>query len=211
MALVYRMIAGTLRWPVRLAYRIEREGWERVPRDGPAVLAANHESLLDAFFLPTATRRVVHYMAKAELFRNPILRLLMNGAGAFAVERGAADRSAINDGLGLLDRGELVGIFPQGTCLPYRERPWRRGAARLALEAGAPLVPVCLVNTEKALRPHRLKIGLPKVHVLVGEPLSPEGTAPELTSRLEAAVEALRAPHGPPDHVWIDGPPRRRL
>jgi 1-acyl-sn-glycerol-3-phosphate acyltransferase len=206
---VYRFIAATMRRPLTALYRIEPEGWEHVPPDGAAVLASNHESLLDCFVLPIATRRVVHYMAKAELFRYPVVRGLMIGAGTFPVERGAGDSRAIAHGLDLLGRGELVGIFPQGTCLPYRERPWRRGAARLALEAGAPLVPVCLINTERAWRPHRPAFGLPRIHLRVGEPLRPEGTAAELTERLEAAVAALRLPFGPPDHVWIEGKPRK--
>ena len=211
MPLVYRLVALTVRRPLTAIYRIDREGWERIPTSGPAVLASNHDSLLDGFVLPIATRRIVHFMAKAELFGYPLLKQLMWSAGTFPVERGAGDERAIERGLELLERGELVGVFPQGTCLPYRDRPWRRGAARLAIEAGAPLVPICLVNTEKALRPHRPRIGLPKIHLLVGEPLAPDGTATELTVRLEEAVATLRAPHGPPAHVWIEGPPPRRL
>jgi 1-acyl-sn-glycerol-3-phosphate acyltransferase len=204
---VYRLIA-LLRRPLTLLYRIRPEGWERIPA-GAAVLAANHDSVLDPFVLPIATRRRVHFMAKAELFRYPVLRQLMLSAGTFPVERGAGDGSAITRGVELLRRGELVSVFPQGTCLPFRERPWRRGVARLALEAGAPLVPVCLVGTERAVRPHRVKLGLPRIRIVIGEPLAPEGTASELTARLEAAVEELRRPYGPPAHVWIDGSPRK--
>jgi len=208
--LAYRLIA-LFRLPLTLLYRIRPSDWDRIPTTGPAVLAANHDSVLDPFVLPIATRRFVHYMAKAELFRFPVLRQLMLSAGTFPVERGDGDASAMARGLELLRRGELVVLFPQGTCLPFRERPWRRGAARLALAAGVPLVPMCLVGTEKAVRPHRVKLGLPRIRILVGEPLAPEGTAAELTERLEAAVEELRRPYGPPDHVWIDGAaPRRR-
>jgi len=207
--LVYRLIA-LFRQPLTLLYRIRPDGWERIPATGPAVLAANHESVLDPFVLPIATRRFVHYMAKAELFGYPVLRQLMLSAGTFPVSRGSGDGRAIARGVELLRRGELVVVFPQGTCLPFRERSWRRGAARLALEAGAPLVPICLVGTERAVRPHRVKLGLPRIRIVVGEPLQPEGTAAELTVRLEAAVEELRRPYGPPAHVWIDGPPRKR-
>ena len=209
MLLAYRLIA-TLRAPLTAAFRIRPDGWERIPA-GPAVLAANHDSVIDPFFLPIATRRVVHFMAKAELFRFPLLRQAMLSAGTFPVERGAGDGSAIARGVELLRQGELVSVFPQGTCLPYRERPWRRGAARLALGAGAPLVPMCLIGTEGVVRPHRVRLGWSRVRIRVGEPLAPEGTAAELTERLEAAVEELRRPFGPPAHVWIDGAaPRRR-
>jgi 1-acyl-sn-glycerol-3-phosphate acyltransferase len=206
--LVYRLIA-LFRWPLTLLYRIQPDGWERIPAAGPAVLAANHESVLDPFVLPIATRRFVHYMAKAELFGYPVVRQLMLSAGTFPVLRGTGDEKAIARGIELLRRGELVGVFPQGTCLPFRERVWRRGAARLALETRAPLVPVCLVGTERAVRPHSVRLGLPRIRILVGEPIPPEGTATELTHRLEAAVEELRRPFGPPAHVWIDGAPRK--
>lgn len=192
-------------------YRIEGEGWDRIPAEGPAVLAANHESLIDPFILGVATPRPIHYMAKAELWRYPLLKQIMNAFGTFPVERGVSDSAAISHGRELLERGELLGVFPQGTCLPYRVRPYRRGAARLALELGAPLLPVCVVGTERALRPHRLKLGLPKIRILVGERLqtaaraaTPEA-AEELTARLQAAIEQLRRPHGEPAHVWIEG------
>jgi 1-acyl-sn-glycerol-3-phosphate acyltransferase len=129
----------------------------------------------------------------------------LHGFGAFPVRRGQGDEAAVEYGRAVLEQGELVGMFPQGTCLPYRHRPWRRGAARLARETGAPLVPVCLVNTERALRPRKPKLGLPQIHVHVAEPLDPKGgTIEELTVEAERRVEELRRPHGPPAHVWFD-------
>lgn len=208
--ILYRIGERLLRRPVTTMYRVDGEGWERIPARGPAVLAANHESVLDGFAMGMATRRVIHWMGKAELWDNPFTRPLMNGLGAFPVRRDRGDGAAIDHGEALLERGELVGVFPQGTCLPYRNRLWKRGAARLALATGAPLVPVCLVGTERAIRPHKLKLGLPRVRVLVGEPLvwaaripTPE-EAEELTAELERRVEELRRPYGPPQHVWID-------
>jgi 1-acyl-sn-glycerol-3-phosphate acyltransferase len=169
------------------------------------VLAASHDSLIDPFVLGVATPRVIHYMAKAELWRYPGLRELLKGFGAFPVRRGRGDAAAVDYGRAVLESGEVVGMFPQGTCLPYRRRPWRRGAAHLAREAGAPLVPVCLVNTERALRPRKPKLGLPHLHVHVAEPLDPsEGTLEELTAEAERRVEELRRPYGPPAHVWFD-------
>jgi 1-acyl-sn-glycerol-3-phosphate acyltransferase len=204
--ILYRTIGdGLLRPLLRTLYRIDGTGWERIPARGPAVLAASHDSLLDPFVLGVATPRVIHYMAKAELWRYPVLRELVKGFGAFPVRRGLGDAAALDYGLELLERGELVGMFPQGTCLPYRRRPWRRGAARLAKDAGAPLVPVCLVNTERALRPRRPKLGLPRIHVHVAEPLdTASATVEELTAEAERRVEALRRPYGPPAHAWFD-------
>ena len=129
----------------------------------------------------------------------------MNGFGAFPVKRGSADANALEYALAMLDRGELVGMFPQGTSIPHRRRPWRSGAARLAKEKGVPLVPVCLVNTEKVLRPRKFKMGLPKVWIHVAEPIDPDfGTAGQITQEAKRRVEELREPYGPPAQLWFD-------
>jgi 1-acyl-sn-glycerol-3-phosphate acyltransferase len=196
-------------WFGRL-YRVEIRGGERIPVHGGVVLVANHESLIDPWFLSLATPRPVRYMAKAELWRYPGLRWVMRQFGTFPIERTGGDGAGFSRAAELLAAGEALGMFPQGTCLPYRSRPFKRGAARLALVTGAPIVPVALVGTEKALRPGRFKIGLPRVHVLVGAPIPVERTAPTpdhaaaLTEQIERAISALRAPFGAPAHAWRD-------
>jgi 1-acyl-sn-glycerol-3-phosphate acyltransferase len=195
---------------LRRVYRIEVEGGEHIPAAGPAVLAANHESLADPFFLGVATTRPIHYMAKAELWRNPIVGRLMIWFGTFPVERGGGDSNALQHGIRLLEQGALLGIFPQGTSQPRRNRPYMRGAARLALATGAPLVPICTINTEKALRPHRVKLGLPQITIRVAPALRVEKQKPtvavarDLTRLLEDAIADLRQPYGQPAHVWVD-------
>jgi 1-acyl-sn-glycerol-3-phosphate acyltransferase len=199
-----------LRELLRWAYRIEVEGGEHIPSTGPAVLAANHESLADPFFLAVATNRTIHYMAKAELWRNPLVGRLLEWGGTFPVERGGGDSGALRHGIRLLEEGALLGIFPQGTSRPYRRRPFLRGAARLALMTGSPLVPVRLVNTERVLRPHKIKIGFPQVLIRVAPALRVEkqkatlAAARDLTRRLEGAIEELGRPYGQPAHAWID-------
>jgi 1-acyl-sn-glycerol-3-phosphate acyltransferase len=196
-------------WFGRL-YRVEIRDAERIPADGGVVLVANHESLIDPWFLSLATPRPVRYMAKAELWNYPGLRWMMEKFGTFPIERTGGDGVAIARAAELLSGGEALGMFPQGTCLPYRRRPYRRGAARLALATGATIVPVALIDTEKALRPGRFKVGLPRVRVLVGSPIAVERADPTpaaataLTERIEHAIAALRAPYGEPAHAWRD-------
>jgi 1-acyl-sn-glycerol-3-phosphate acyltransferase len=190
-------------------YRVEVMGCERVPAEGPVILVANHESMIDPWLLGLVTPRPVRFMAKAELWKYAPTRWLMEGFGAFPVSRGLGDRGAVGRAAELLGRGEVLGMFPQGTCLPYRRRPWLRGAARLALSTGAPVVPVCIVGSEKALRPGKFKLGLPRIRVIVCESVEAEPgqavipAAKELTARMEVAIEDARAPYGPPAHAWF--------
>jgi 1-acyl-sn-glycerol-3-phosphate acyltransferase len=164
--------------------------------------------MIDPWLLGITTPRPIHFMAKSELWRSRVLRPLLDGIGTFPVERGAGDRVAVGRAAELLDRGEVLGIFPQGTCLPFRDRPWFRGAARLALATGAPVVPICIVGSERALRPGKPKLGLPRITIIVGEPVAPArgrptvAAAKALTAQLEAAIDEAREPFGPPAHAW---------
>jgi 1-acyl-sn-glycerol-3-phosphate acyltransferase len=170
-------------------YRIRVEGAERIPRTGGCILVANHESLSDPWILSVATDRRVRFMAKAELWRYPVVRWAMEAYGTFPVERGSGDTGAMARAGELLAQGELLGMFPRGTSKPGGNRVWHRGAARLALAHGVPIVPVTLVNTRQVL-PRRA------IAIHVGEPIVPDRGRPtiaaskELTARLEAAVGA---------------------
>jgi len=195
---------------LRNVYRIEVVGGEHIPASGPAILAANHESLADPFFVGVATMRPIHWMAKAELWQNRFLAAIMDWFETFPIERGGGDSNALRHGVKLLEEGALLGIFPQGTSRPYRNRPYMRGAARLALATGAPLVPICTINTEKALRPRKFKMGLPQITIRVAPALRVEkqkatvAVARDLTRLLEDAIADLREPYGQPAHAWIE-------
>ena len=206
---LYSILEWTaFRFWFRHLYRVELRDTEKMPAAGPVILVANHESMIDPWLLGLATPRPIRYMAKAELWRSRLLHPVMEAFGCFPVERGTGDRNAVGAAAELIDQGQVLGIFPQGTCLPYRNRPWLRGAARLALATGTPIVPVCIVGSERALRPGKFKLGLPRVKVIVGEPIPVEAakpsvaTAKALTARIEGAIEAARAPYGPPAHAW---------
>ena len=186
----YRRVVAPV---VRVVYRLEVRGQEHVPPVGPLVIAANHDSVLDPFVLAAAISRPTRYLGKAELWRVPLLRLWLDNVEAIPVERGRSDAGAIESAVAALEAGEVVGIFPEGGVA--REGPWLRGAARMALATGAPLLPVRLLETRKALG--RGQVGFPRLAALIGEPIAVERTSPtaelarELTDRLQAAVEAL--------------------
>lgn len=173
----------------RLLYRIEIVG--RVP-PGPVVVAANHESLLDPLVLALAARQPLHFLAKVELWRYRPGAWLMDALGGIPITRDRRDLVSVGRAGELIRAGETVALFPQGTV---RGGVWTRGAARLALLTGAPLVPVRIVGTRRALS--RGRIGLPRVRVVVGEPIQVQQTRPtvvasrELTLELERRVEAL--------------------
>lgn len=175
----FRRLATTL-------YRVEIRGAEQIPATGGVILVANHESLFDPWLLALATRRPVRYMAKSELWRYPLIGRTLDAFGAFPVERGTGDSTAISNAAELLRRGEVLGMFPQGTSKQLARRVYRRGAARLALATGAPIVPVRLIGTRGFPRP-----GRPPTRVLVCDPIHVEPTKPtlvrakELTQRIE--------------------------
>jgi 1-acyl-sn-glycerol-3-phosphate acyltransferase len=199
-----------LRTFLRTLYRIDVTGGEHIPAEGGVILASNHESLVDPFILGVATTRPIRYMAKTELWSNRLVGALMDWLGTFPIDRGGGDTLAMGRGAQLLRAGEVLGIFPQGTSKPWRRRPFHRGAARLALATGAPVVPVCMIGTERVLRPNKVRIGLPRVRILVGAPIAVEPARPTLvaakaiTDRIERTIGELRAPYGPPAHVWLD-------
>jgi 1-acyl-sn-glycerol-3-phosphate acyltransferase len=175
------------RGALRRLYRIEVVGAERMPAAGGAIIVANHESIWDPFVLAVATRREIHYMAKAELFRVRPLGAVLRSLNAFPVERGSGDRAALGEAARRLQRRELLGIFPEGTSKPERQNGWHRGAARLALATGALVVPVRLSGTRPLPLPTRIR-------VVVGQPIQVSVARPtiaaarSLTTRLEEAV-----------------------
>jgi 1-acyl-sn-glycerol-3-phosphate acyltransferase len=185
---LYRLLerTGFRRLAARL-YHVEVAGVERIPATGAVILVANHESLFDPWILALATPRPIRYMAKAELWRNRLLGAVMDAFGAFPIERGTGDTAALSRAATLLRDGQVLGMFPQGTSKQLAQRPFHRGAARLALATGASLVPVGLVDTRglpRPWRPHRTR-------VTVGEPIPVQRARPTVSAAkaLTAEVE----------------------
>jgi 1-acyl-sn-glycerol-3-phosphate acyltransferase len=189
---VLYLVIGGLSWPVlRGLFRLRARGVDRIPA-GPFVLAANHTSNFDPWplGLPLFPRRFLRFMAKAELFWPP-LGLVIRAGGGFPVRRGERDTVAIDTAVRLCRQGHVVVMFPEGTrqtkgiVKKFESRP-RTGAARIALEAGVPLVPAAIEGTDRLTR-------LGPLRVAYGKPLAPEGTPQELTDKLMASIEALKA------------------
>ena len=182
--------AGYVSQPVKWLFRLKATGLEHIPREGGFVLASNHTSNFDPWplGLPLFPRRQLRFMAKSELYWFP-LKLVLNGAGAFPVRRGQRDLEAIETAVQLARAGEVVMMFPEGTRRrkglrkKHEARP-HTGAARIAIEAGVPLVPAAVRGTDRLAR-------LGPLRVAFGEPLAPEGTPRELTDRLMAEIERL--------------------
>ena len=178
---------------IRAIYRLEVVGADRLPITGPTVVAPNHDSVIDGIVLGAALSRELRFVAKAELWRSRLLAWALDGLGAIRIERGRSDQRALTQVRHALDEGQAVAIFPQGAV--RGDRVWHRGAARVALVTGAPLVPVRLIGTAQALS--RGRISFPRLRVIVGEPIETKRAqenhlaATELTERLRMAVESL--------------------
>lgn len=178
---------------VRAMYRLEVVGADRLPAAGPMVIAPNHDSVLDGIVLGAAISRELRFLGKAELWQSRLLGWVLDGLGAIGIKRGCGDHLALARMRHALETGQAVAIFPQGAICG--NRVWHRGAARLALVTGAPLVPVRLIGTAQALS--RDRIGFPRLRVIFGEPIKVARTqedlvaATKLTERLRASVESL--------------------
>jgi 1-acyl-sn-glycerol-3-phosphate acyltransferase len=145
----------TLAWlavrrPIRLLSDVRVWGGDRIPKSGPVILAANHQSFWDIFVLGISVTRPIHYMAKAELLANPVLGRILPHAGVFPVRRGEVDRGALEDAREVLARGGMLGIFIDGTRHHQSAvGEVRAGAAMIAGQSGAPVIPVYIHGTER--------------------------------------------------------------
>jgi 1-acyl-sn-glycerol-3-phosphate acyltransferase len=194
-----KFLAG---WFFRLYCRMKVRGTEHIPADGPVILAANHRSMWDVPIHGVASPRPVTFMAKKELFKNPVLGWLWRVLGGFPVRREISDIRAIDTALAVLERGEVLCLYPEGTrSLGGEMLPFLRGTAWIALRTGAPIVPSGLVGTGKVPAPGTKNPRFGKrVRVNFGEPILVEREDDHrlrkqktevLTSRLLDAITSL--------------------
>jgi len=197
---LYFVIAA-LSWPVlKTVFRHRAFGIEHIPATGGFVLAANHSSNFDPWPLgiPLFPRRFLRFMAKSELFWFPLGRIIAAG-GAFRVRRGERDEEAIATAVALCREGHAVVMFPEGTrrqkgLRKKHEARWHTGAARIALEAGVPLVPAGIAGTDRLakLGTLRVRYGPPVELADLGDHALPE-SAQIATDRLRGAIAELEA------------------
>jgi 1-acyl-sn-glycerol-3-phosphate acyltransferase len=189
--LIYGLTRFLLTPIVAVWYRFEVTGAEYVPAEGPAIIAPNHKSFYDSFFVGLATKRHLHFMAKMELFDGKSASLL-SGLGAFPVRRGTADPDALETARLHLERGRVLALFPEGTRFrdPDSLKAPRRGAGRLAIEAQAPIVPCAIAGTD------RLFAGWFPRPIKVQVSFAPAITPAQLEATPEAAAELIE------NQVW---------
>ncbi|MDQ3572121.1 MAG: 1-acyl-sn-glycerol-3-phosphate acyltransferase [Actinomycetota bacterium] len=193
---LYAVVRGAAVPFMRLCWGLRVEGTENVPAEGAAIITPNHKSFFDSFFLAAGTKRHLRFMGKSELFEGRKGKLLI-GLGAFPVQRGSADAEALETARVILAQGGLLSLFPEGTRVrdPQELGPPKRGAVRLALETGAPLVPAAITGTEKLFigplpRPRTVRVAFgPRIPV-DRMPATPEAAGEVLDDRLWPTVEA---------------------
>lgn len=178
--MLYWLLKYVLLGPwLRLVYRPLVEGRDHVPATGPAIIASNHLAFSDSIFMPLMVRRKVTFVAKAEYFTGTglkgwLVKMFFSYTGTIPVDRtgGRAARASLDTQLRVLREGNLAGIYPEGTRSPdgrlYRGKT---GVARLALESGAPVVPVVMLNADEVQPPGRIIPRFRRVKIRFGPPM----------------------------------------
>ena len=196
--IVYWIVRAILQLFFLTYFRMRRIGREHLPACGAVIVAANHRSLLDPFVIATMARRPMYYVTKKELSRQKWVAWLLGAFGAFPVDRGASDAELITTAKAILARGDVVLIFPEGTRIrPGSLGTPKLGVGRLALETGAPVVPVAVLGTEAVRRGWRIRPH--KVTIRAGRPLrfpQLEGASPALAHAVTARIWPSVMLHG---------------
>jgi 1-acyl-sn-glycerol-3-phosphate acyltransferase len=187
----YTLARVVLTIPTILIYRVRAKGVENVPREGAVVLAPNHFSQMDHFFIGVYLRRKIRFMAKSQLFGPPILTYIYKHGGVFPVRRGHRDEEAFETVRQLLDQGEMLLVYAEGG----RSRSGKMGEpkpgiGRIALETGAPIVPVAIHGSERVRSWKRLRF--PRVTIQFGELVAyPVEATPSRERQIEVATEVF--------------------
>ena len=177
--------------PIRWLWRVSSEGKENIPEEG-CIIICNHTSFADVLVLEVAQKRQVFFMGKKELFKIPVLAQLIRALGAYPIDRSGGNTGTIKATIQMLQNGDSVCIFPQGTRCRGRtisETPLKPGAAMISLRAGVPIVPVRIKMKGERYRPFR------KNELIIGKPITLEELAydPALPGEYARVTEIIRA------------------
>jgi 1-acyl-sn-glycerol-3-phosphate acyltransferase len=188
---VYRAARVILTGPVLAIYRFRAIGVDNVPAAGPVLLAPNHFSFWDHFFVAVLIRREVRFMAKSQLFRPPFLDFILSHGGTFPVRRGQRDEEAFITAHSIFDRGGAVLMYAEGGRSRSKElgEP-KPGLGRLALESGVPVVPIAIHGSQHVREAGRGRIS-PKVTVQYGEPMTFTQVAHPTRDQSQAVAEQV--------------------
>jgi len=198
----YRLCRPPLTGIPWLLYRVRIVGREHLPATGGFVITPSHRSMMDILFTARVTTRRVRFMGKASLFKVPLLGAFFTALGGFPVARDGTDRKAVRDSVAMLESGDVLVVYPEGTRQNGPKiQPLQPGAAYLAIRAGVPIVPVGIAGAEEIMRAH--KIPFPRfgrVTIVVGPPIVPEARTSgvvardkvdDVTARLADALQVL--------------------
>ncbi|WP_410514789.1 lysophospholipid acyltransferase family protein [Paenibacillus sp. BR2-3] len=178
--MIYVICRGLLRLIYAIVFPLKVVGRENVPKEGGVLLCANHISLLDPFTMGIKLKRQVKYMAKAEIFKIPVLGWIAKQVGAFPVKRGGVSKESIKTALNTLRGGNVMGIFPEGTR--NSDVGAKKGAASFALRSGAAVVPAAIIGQYKPFR---------KMVVIYGSPIDLSEFAGAGSDSLEAVTDVI--------------------
>ena len=170
------LIAGPL---MKTVFRPWISGSENIPETGPVILVGNHLSVIDSVILPLMVERRIYFLAKSDYFsgrgvKGWLIKQFMLASGQLPIDRsgGKASEASLNTALGVLDRGQVLGIYPEGTRSPDgRMYRGRTGVARMIVESGATVVPVVMIDTEKAMPIGRSIPKIRRIGTVIGKPL----------------------------------------
>ncbi len=192
--LLYSVVRWIVSGSLKLIYRVRVRGLERLPKVGGYVMSPSHRSMMDIPFAGWVTRRQLRYMGKQSVFDIPVVGWVFRVLGGFPVRRDGTDRKALRESIAMLQAGEILLVYPEGTRQhgPKIEA-LQPGAAYLALRAGVPIVPVGIAGTEEIFRSHGTKIPrFGRIAVVVGEPIAPSVRDSGLVPRAEVDALTLR-------------------
>lgn len=187
----YTLVRLIVSLPTLLIFRVRAIGVENVPRTGGLLLAPNHFSQMDHFFVGLHLRRKIRFMAKSQMFGPPVLTYVYKHGGVFPVRRGHHDEEAFKTAFTILEQDGMLLVYAEGgRSRSYELGEVKPGIGRIALESGVPVVPVAIHGSDKVRRWKRFRF--PKVTVQFGEPLTfPREESPSRERQLEVATEVF--------------------